>query len=217
MFDEQFADVLGARHYGYMLLQRLMGDKLIAELFEAIDMDVARESFLLVGVSPEDTERFLAVIEEAPDNLEELASEYMHVFVGPSALPAPPWESIYTNKMERLLMTGTTLAVRTAYREEGFESALYPHVPDDHVAIELDFLANMAKRALDACLADDDALCKATLSSSLGFLQEHPCKWISEFAVDLQDKAKAGFYAAIARAIDAFVQADARFLEAQAL
>lgn len=212
MNSEQFADELAARRYGYVLLQRLMGDRLTEEVLSAIDTQVAKESFAILGVDDTVAERFFGALESASAKLDDVYSEYMRVFVGPGALPAPPWESVYADKLQRLLMTETTLAVRKFYKKEGFESASYPHVPDDHVAIELDFMANMASCALDAFLAQEDETCKLALSASEDFLDEHLCAWVGDFAKEVEEKAEAPFYAIMAKTVEAFTSVDARFL-----
>jgi TorA maturation chaperone TorD len=84
----------------------------------------------------------------------------MKLFVGPDKLIAPPWESVYRSK-EGLLFQESTMTVREIYLAHGLHPEGYPHVADDGLALELDFLARMTDRALklvqDMETGSDDA------------------------------------------------------------
>ena len=105
-------------------------------------------------------------------------------------------------------MNATTLSVREFYRTCGYEAQEYRHVPDDHLAIELDFLAALAQDALDACDAGDAQRAQDAFDAGTSFLKSHLSQWVGEFASDLRERDGSPFYCAVADAIVAFVQAD---------
>ncbi|MGE4424441.1 MAG: molecular chaperone [Pseudodesulfovibrio sp.] len=67
--------------------------------------------------------------------------DFNRLFVGPMAVPAPPYASAY--QTEPALMGEPTLAVRDAYRALGLMVPDQGHTPDDHLAFELDLAAAM--------------------------------------------------------------------------
>lgn len=207
---ETIAELSSARRYVYATFQRLTGDKPSRELIDALDLDVLRMSFEVAGVQPAEAGRIDSLVEQlkdAPLNLDQLADDYARVFVGPAALPAPPWESVYRDK-KRLLMTATTLSVREYYRAYGYEAQQRLHVPDDHLAIELDFLAALAQEALDACAVGDAESAELALQAGSTFLDSHLALWAPDFTADLREHDGSPFYCAVAEALCSFIEAD---------
>lgn len=67
--------------------------------------------------------------------------DFNRLFVGPMAVPAPPFASAYQTEPE--LMGEPTLAMRDAYRALGLMVPDQGQTPDDHLAFELDLAAAM--------------------------------------------------------------------------
>jgi len=96
------------------------------------------------------------------------------LFVGPQALLAPPFASIYLES-EPHVMGETTLMVRRLYQTVGLVSPWQDKIPDDHIALEL-----------DACLHMRLGLLQSG-SAKLGdiysyFLNEHMARWVPAFS-----------------------------------
>ena len=68
-------------------------------------------------------------------SVDRLEGAYNRLFVGPAKPEAGPWESLHRGK-EGTLFCQTTLDVRRCYVEQGLIPQSYPHVADDHVALE---------------------------------------------------------------------------------
>lgn len=144
--------------------------------------------------------------EAAADEDDRLRSEYTRLFLGPEKLPAPPWESVYVNG-EPLLFQESTLVVRETYRRSGYASAGYPREADDHVAIELDFMAALAVKTCEAM--DRDAL-----EAQRSFLEKHLLVWIESFAERLGScDTVSGFYPSFARLAALVCRRDAEVLK----
>jgi TorA maturation chaperone TorD len=60
-----------------------------------------------------------------------------------------PWASVYLSK-ERLIFDENTLAVRRFYRDWKLETVHYKKEPDDHIGLELEFMAILSERTLAA-------------------------------------------------------------------
>lgn len=82
----------------------------------------------------------LELLQQVTDEeTESLPFEFNRLFVGPGRLLASPYESSYRNP-ERSLMQKETLAVRSFYSQAGLQVAHEGRDPDDHLALELEFL-----------------------------------------------------------------------------
>ena len=147
---------------------------------------------------------------------ERSVSDYQRVVLGLGASnTAHPWESYYTNS-KQLLFQVETLEVRTAYREFGYLPAHYPKVADDHVALECAFMAELAKRtieALEECAARDGSHVIKLLDGQLRFVRDHLSKWIGLFSADMSVDCPDGLYGIVAETLARFLSFDALSLE----
>ncbi len=122
-------------------------------------------------------------------------------------MKAPPWECVYLTN-ERVLFQESTLKVREAYRSENMLPTQYPHVSDDHIAIELDFLAKLSEKTQAALSANDTAEYGRLLESQRAFLNEHLLVWVDKYATDLSEASSDSLYARIAMLCAAFLPID---------
>ncbi|MRS15958.1 Tat proofreading chaperone DmsD [Enterobacteriaceae bacterium RIT691] len=73
-----------------------------------------------------------ALIGEFQNQSEEtLAQAYQRLFVGPYALPAPPWGSVWLDR-ENVLFGDSTLALRQWLRENNIAFETQQNEPEDH-------------------------------------------------------------------------------------
>jgi TorA maturation chaperone TorD len=208
---EEVSELLTARLYLYTLFQSLLGNEPSTEQLQAIDIELAEEAFeIMLSEKADEPVRLLKLFEKT--DIAALKGEYTRLFVGPHALKAPPWESVYITK-DKMLFTKETLKVRNFYRSQGFIPAEYPHVADDHIAIELDFMAQLALRLQNAAETGDDEVYRETQTASSEFLQDHLLAWIPKYLEDLQEDT-ALFYPQAAEALLVFLQKDSEHLRA---
>ncbi len=89
-------------------------------------------------------EAFLALAETSPapsvDDWSAVEFSFNHLFVGPRALLAPPFASIYLDGDDTRLMGHSTEKIRALYEMIGLTSPWLNKIPDDHLAFELDAL-----------------------------------------------------------------------------
>lgn len=136
-----------------------------------------------------------------------LAADFAHLFLG-SSLLSPPFESAYRNE-EHLLLCEETVEVRSFYQRYGFQQREKLQLPDDHVALELEFMALLGREATAAAEPSQGVEC---LRASRQFLQEHVLAWVPEFVDDVVHNADTDFYRGLARFTRGFVHLDARLL-----
>lgn len=110
----------------------------------------------------------------------EVEYDFNRLFVGPLAIPAPPYASAY--ETDPRLMGAPTLAVRAAYRQLGLAVPDEGATPDDHLAFELD-----AVSACDTMLTQDfpqtaDTVSPRTVHEVREWLvKEHMSGWVPLF------------------------------------
>jgi TorA maturation chaperone TorD len=105
----------------------------------------------------------------------EVEYDFNRLFVGPRAVPAPPYASAYRD--EPALMGLPTLEVRDAYRRLGLAVPDQGATPDDHLAFELD--AMVAFDALAGSVAAGEEAELAGLRA--WFVAEHMAGWVPRF------------------------------------
>jgi len=91
--------------------------------------------------------------------------------------PPPPYESVYR---EGKLMGETTLRVLSHYQRAGFEAISPEAGPQDHMGVELGFLALLAEGEAQAWDQGDVAGAYRALRQEQAFLDEHLMQWLPE-------------------------------------
>ncbi len=134
-----------------------------------------------------------------------LAGSFSRLFLGVGGRrSAPPYESAYTGKrgllyQEATARTAVTLMELDLHVSDGFSE------PPDHLAVQLELMAALARRAEEA---EADRLLRAQLD----FIEERLLPWIGRFRDDCIAADREGFYATAATCLVAFVSSDVESL-----
>lgn len=216
---EAFEVLLANRQYLYTLLHKVFGCEPDTALLDRLTDETTAKAFSLLSADPEDAlaraGAFLEKLHEKkgdPEALERIESEYMHLFVGPDKLVAPPWESVYCGE-DAMLFQAITLEVRETYRSFGMQPEGYPHVADDSLALELAFMAKLAERAMEDFQNGDELGLGRLLESSEDFLTKHLLKWIPRFLERLAKATTRELYPQLCVIMHEFLQRDKVCLE----
>lgn len=129
--------------------------------------------------------------------VQELAVEYTRLFSGSleGVGPPPPYESVWR---ENRLMGAATVSVIEAYRMAGFAD-IDPQVgPQDHLGVELKYVALSSLREAEAWRAGDMASARLRQARLRTFLEDHLAVWQPLWAADLKKKARLPLYPALA-------------------
>ena len=198
------------RNFLYQLLYKAFGREPDRAFLDLLTAEHTGESFaLLGGEALESVPAYLESLRqeaESPDYPEYLRDEYTRLFVGPLEMDAPPWESIYLGEAG-MLFQESTLKVRDCYRRFGLLPEEYPRVADDSLALELGFMAELARRAADAFETNDADTLDLTLRGARDFLTEHLLLWVPKLLERL-DKTEGRFYPRLAYILDCFLKKD---------
>ena len=128
---------------------------------------------------------------------DELGSEFTRLMSGvlEGMGPPPPFESVWR---EERLIGESTVAVIEAYALAGFADIEPEAGPQDHLAVELKFIALLALREAEAWRAGDAAGARRRLSQQRDFLNGHLAAWASRWAETVIEQARHPLFAALA-------------------
>ncbi len=110
---------------------------------------------------------------------ETLPEAWQRLFIGPWALPAPPWGSVWLDK-ESVLFGDSTLALRQWMRENGIALEADGNEPEDHFGTVLLLAAWLCETEQDALFAQ--------------LLAWHLLPWSGRFLSVFVDHAAHPFY-----------------------
>jgi TorA maturation chaperone TorD len=142
-----------------------------------------------------------------------LTTEFSRLFVGPFTLPAPPYGSVYIEKM-RKTMGDSTMDVLKRYQTAGVDLADdFREVPD-HVTAELEFMYLLIYKEIEEIQSDHPEMVHQMLVHQISFLEDHLNYWIPEFADLVMTHASKPFYRHLAEAAKFFIAEDQAYLKA---
>lgn len=113
---------------------------------------------------------------------EAVKDAWQRLFIGPYALPAPPWGSVWLDR-ESVLFGDSTLALRQWMRENHIVFEMRQNEPEDHIGTLLMLAAWLAENGRDA---ECDKL-----------LAWHVLPWSTRFLTVFSENAGHPFYRAL--------------------
>lgn len=216
---KEFERDLRERALTYSFLARMLSD-------EEVGVDFLRQLAAEVPSTGTELDAFAASLSAADlDAVRcELAADHSSCLLGMSAHPVSPFESVHTSD-KQLMMQDSRDEVVHAYAQSGFAKAGEYHVPEDHVSLELDFMAGLGMRAANAVaevlggsLDDADAAARIAdaerdTNAQLDFLEKHLLVWVPGFCDELEKRAATPLYRGAAQMLRAFLDQERAYLE----
>ena len=127
---------------------------------------------------------FFPGFRQHPDGMvRDLATEYASLFLGVGPKTVSPCESVYRSS-SALLYQSTLFEVRRLYHEIGMAKNDQYHEPDDHIAVELMYMAKLCEmtgEAWEIAQRKDPPLSRPPAE----FLKTHLPQWVSVFSQNL--------------------------------
>lgn len=211
-------EVLEARWRIYSLLSRIYEGEVEIESLRELSNDVnsvlTADFGLFDGVFMEVSEHLESLNKLIKDLLEQgseriqssLAKEYAHLFLGFERFH--PSESYYRSDGGAIMQEFRD-EVLQIYKRFGVRKIDEYREPEDHIAVELQFMAYLCRRSIEA-LKDGGKLdeVKKYLETQLEFLNNHLTPWIPHLVKDILKSAEAGFYREVAHLTAAFIEAE---------
>lgn len=181
--------------------------RLLAESYECDDM---REANRLLHEFTEQVKELKG--EDRMRLITNLHVEYAGLFLGASPKPVHLVESVYLGG-EQLLYGKPYHEVLEAYRSLGFEKEKGFTEPEDHVAVEFQFMANLCKWTCQALENRDIKNALVYLNLQKEFLRDHIIKWVPDLSKRLEAVATSNLYKAIAHLTNGFITMDNEMLD----
>jgi len=151
-------------------------------------------------------DRMMAVLRN-DEGFDELTIDHARLFVGPFALLAPPYGSVYLEG-ERRLMGDSTLAAGECYHEVGLEVAAGFNGTPDHIAVELEFMHFLVVKELDALTGGYLDRAQNFRQKQQAFLERHLAAWVPDFSLSVEEQAQTQFYQSLAATTRIFIESD---------
>lgn len=142
----------------------------------------------------------------------ELAVEYAGLFLGVWGKPPHPSESIY-GKVRGQLMQRERDEVLALYNSAGLVLSKNFREPEDHVAIELQFMAFLAGETANAADAKNTKKIGELIETQELFLKMHLGKWLGFLTHDVMEAGHVDFYKGICLLTQGFVEEDLKSIE----
>ena len=136
----------------------------------------------------------------------------LHLFIGLNKVLAPVWESVYFSE-KKLMFQEQTLQVREWYARFGLQAERINKEPDDHIGLEMLFIAHLASLALQAIEQNDETKLNEILQAQREFLSDHLLRWGPVWAKLVKQNAATDFYRGIAHLTHGALLALAETLE----
>lgn len=201
------------RAEGYGLLSRLFRTEVDEELLKGLKATTYPQ-----GTGNADLDlgyRKLATYlsTKASGVLLDLAIDYVRTFIGhrnDTFGAAYPFESVYTSE-KRLLMQEARNEALAAYKKAGMVISEMWADPEDHIAIELEFMQVMAKKAAEALKAGEQSRAIELLNEQRDFLEKKLLLWVPMLTADMKRFSKTEFYEGLAYLTDGFLQVDSEY------
>ena len=209
----EFAALISNRETLYRFLARLYRIEVDAPLLN----DLSEMGFPTECDAPELAEGYRMLTawlrDPGSDPLTDLAVDYARVFLGAGVFEgvvASPYESVYTSK-ERLIMQEARDQVLAVYNAGGLCLDESAEIPEDHIALELEFLAHLCRETLN--VGDNRARVSALLREQKEFIERHILNWIPAFCADIEKCASTDFYRALGKITRGFLNMELEILE----
>lgn len=190
----------------YNLLHALYTYPLSEALLEnLLDLTGGSDSLLMGGIA--EMQSRLRGAPSLKQVTEQLNIEMTRLFEGPGLPVAPPYASYYLN--DKQLMGSAALAARQFYLQWRALPESEIRLPDDHISLELGFLAYMAQQAIRS--SEPNRLARFTASRE--FIQNHLVPWLPSF-ISAQVNGRAdGFFIGLTRLLHETIEADLVWLD----
>ena len=148
------------------------------------------------------------------DNLHQssidVTADYSALFLNMSKYPVSTYESVWISP-NNMLMQEPRNEVVEAYLKAGFLQDKDVHLPEDHIATELEFMGILCDKEIAAIKNGDAESSELYATMQKDFYSQHLHKWVYSFCDDVKLKAKTGFYAGTAQLLEDFMRLEEEF------
>lgn len=214
----RYQDLHTFRNGIYALLARLYQEPIDQKLFARLRSTENPFTEFPIDPSNSEMEAGLKILsawgkEPEPEGLPALQADYNQLFLVPP-YGALPYESPWLDQ-EHLMFQEPTLKVREMYHQFGVQASQENRFPDDHIGLELEFMAYLSQNYLthpSSQVEDSLPTSQEWLAAQTRFLEEHMLLWVPDFTRRQIECASTAFYRGLAYLLNGFILWDFGFL-----
>lgn len=212
---EEFNNILGDRADTYGFLSRLYSveiDKELLDKMKELDFNIEAD----IGKTSQGYQLWQTYLKQTGINtLTDLAVDFVRIFIGHGKRKkdiAYPYESVYTSP-KRMLMQEARDEVLSFYLEEDLYTIKEFVEPEDHIAVELEFMAHLCRKIQKLSrTGDTDGILKYLEKQKL-FLTQHLLHWAPTFCEDVISIACEDLYKGLAIITNDFLTLDGEVVD----
>ena len=137
--------------------------------------------------------------------IHSLAADYASLFLGIGKHPAHPYESVYKSA-EKIVMQKQRDEVYEVYMAEGMQLSKGCKEPEDHIAIEFEFMGYMCRKTARAMHNNNADEVKRLLTLQHQFFMKH-LSWIPSWCAHIEKgSAEFAFYNIMSKITSRFLE-----------
>ena len=205
--DIQEMTAYRSRIYSFLslLFREEVTEEILIEMKNNVFSIMAKEEQIPEGVIS--LKDFLNLVEINHTLIESLASDYATLFLGFGKYPAHPYESVYLDK-NNTTMSGLRNEVLEIYKNEGLQRAGWFKEPEDHIAIEFEFMSFLTLELHRALTKTNNSRVENMIQLQYSFYTKHLKSWVKDFCKDMiaSRSLKHDFYRAIGKITEEFIR-----------
>lgn len=210
----ELTQLMSYRGSMYSLLSRFYREEVDSTFLETLgvlelELDSEMRGGIVVGY-----DMLKKYVKTAGENAKtDLAVDYASLFFGLGNIlsGAFPYESVYTGS-NHLLMQDSRDEVLAFYQEEGLIPEEDFNEPEDHIALELAFMAYLCQKTLEILEEGNKEMAEQYWEKQRSFLAKRLFPWVPAFCADIEKYASTDFYKAVAKITFGFIKLDSEFL-----
>jgi TorA maturation chaperone TorD len=144
--------------------------------------------------------------------LGDLARHYAFLFLGVGSENVALCESAYRNE-RGLLFQSAYFDILEKYREVGLGKRDDFPEPEDHLSLELAYMAHLSRRSISSIETGKEEEVEKYHQYQRNFLRDHLLPWIPLFTRGLSEISPSTFYEALACLLEGYIKIDFEFLD----
>lgn len=206
-----FQELHTFRNGFYALLARLYQEPIDQKLFAWLQSK--ENPFTDFPIDPSNSEMEMGIKilsnwgkESESESLTALQTDYSQLFLVPP-YGAIPYESPWLDH-EHLMFQEPTLKVREMYHQFGVQTLQENRFPDDHIGLELEFMAYLNQNYLTLPSSQVEVSSPTSqewLAAQIRFLEEHLLLWVPDLTRSQIASASTAFYQGLAYLLNGFI------------
>lgn len=142
----------------------------------------------------------------------DLARQYAFLFLGVGSENVALCESAYRNE-GGLLFQNAYFDILEKYREVGLGKREDFPEPEDHLSLELAYMAHLSHRIISSIETGKEEEAGKYYQYQGSFLKDHLLSWIPQFAKSLSEISPSPFYKALAYLLEGYIKIDFELLD----